>query len=120
MPNDDGLTRLPDAMVATLMRALSQVRHNPNDRLLLQPPRDARAPVWHTPKADYDVWYRGQIVGRVWRFIYDEGEAQGYAWHWEMRAPNRKRPWRHALTLHEAMEQFRGTWDATAPDQEIA
>jgi hypothetical protein len=31
---------------------------------------DARAPVWNNPKRDYDVIWRGEKIGRIWRFIY--------------------------------------------------
>ncbi len=111
---EDGVTYLPEYITAHLMRALFHVRHNPNDRLILQPPANPRAPVWNTPKADYDVIYRGQCVGHIWRFVHDD--SPGFAWHWGIRAKDRKHESGHSLTRWEAMEQFRAAWDTLLPD----
>jgi hypothetical protein len=116
----DGLMRLPDHMCATMLRLLMHIRHTPEARLLLVAPERQRAPVWSTANADYDVKYRGRTVGRIWRFIYLRERHEGFPWHWDIRCDSRKHEWGHALTLHEAMEQFRVTWDTLAPDQGVA
>jgi len=115
MPKD-GLMRLPDGIVAPLLRALMQIRHSPHSRLLLQPPGQPRAPVWDARKSDYDVTWRGETVGRIWRHTYEGEPHEGFPWHWRIREPRRKEESGHALTLHEAMEQFRAAWDRLAPD----
>jgi hypothetical protein len=110
------LVRLPDHVVAPLLRALEHVRHAPHCRLYLQAPDSDRAPVWNTPRADYDVIWRGAKVGRIWRFIYRGERHEGWPWHWVIRAEHRPGEEGHALTLHEAMEQFRAAWDRLKPD----
>lgn len=115
MPKD-GLTRLPDHIVAPLLRALMHVRHAPHCRLYLQSPDDERAPVWSTRNADYDVVWRGEKVGRIWRFIYTGERHEGYPWHWVIKARDRKDESGHSLTRHEATEQFRTAWDRIDPD----
>jgi hypothetical protein len=116
MPKD-GLVRLPDHITASLMRALMHVRHTPAARLLLKPPEHTRAPVWSTPKADYDVLHRGEKVGRIWRFTYTREPHQDFPWHWTLVSESRKQDSGHSLTLHEAMEHFRHAWDTSTPDQ---
>lgn len=117
MPRD-GLTPLPASITAHLLRALQHVRHAPHCRLLLMPPASGRAPVWDKPKADYDVIWREQTVGRIWRFDYGhQGYGEGFPWHWDIRAADRKHESGHSLTLHEAMEHFRSAWDLLEPDQ---
>ena len=76
MPKD-GLIRLPDHIVAPLMRALMVVRHNPHSRLLLQPAEHPRPPVWGALKSDYDVTWRGEKVGRIWRHTYEREPHEG-------------------------------------------
>jgi hypothetical protein len=113
----DGLARLPDHVVAHLMRALTHVRHTPQNRLLLIPPDAPRGPVVSDARnADYDVCWRGRKVGRVWRYDYVRNPGEGFPWHWSLNAEERKSDWGHCLTLHEAMEQFRNAWDLSAPD----
>jgi hypothetical protein len=101
------------------MRALVHVRHTPEARLLLQHPENDRAPVWNR-KLDYDVIFRGQKVGRVWRFDYQRDRREGWPWHWDITCDDRKNEWGDAFTLVEAMEQFRATWDRLAPNQRSA
>jgi hypothetical protein len=116
----DGLIRLPDQMCAAMLRVLLHIRHTPEARLRLVRPERARAPVWSIPNADYDVTYRGEKVGRIWRFVYRREPHEAFPWHWDIQSENRKHEFGHALTLHEAMEQFRATWDSLAPDQCVA
>jgi len=119
MPKD-GLVRLPDHIVAGLLRALASICHTPQSRLHLLPPAGGgRAPVWDTPNADFDVMWRGRRVGRIWRFVYEREECEACPWHWDISAPDRKHEWGHALTLHEAMEQFRTTWDRLEPGMPV-
>jgi hypothetical protein len=65
------------------------------------------------------VLWRGQKVGRIWRHIYVGERIAGFPWHWSIKATDRKEEWGHALTLHEAREQFRATWDRLAPEVPI-
>jgi hypothetical protein len=112
MPKD-GLKRLPDDIVAPLLRALVTIRPRPESRLYLQRAEHGRAPGWDAEN-DYNVLFRGRAVGRIWRFIYEKTEYRDYPWHWTLRPSNDdwEADWGHAMTLVEAMEQFRKGWDA--------
>jgi hypothetical protein len=114
MPKD-GLVRLPDHIVAPLLRALMHIRHTPQSRLLLEHPTEGRAPGWNIT-TDFDVLWRGQKVGRIWRHIYVREAFEEFPWHWDITAANRRHEWGHSLTLHEAMEQLRLAWDRLEPD----
>lgn len=113
MPKD-GLRRLPDDIVAPLLRALVTIRPVPESRLYLQRSERGRPPGWDASN-DYDVLFRGRAVGRIWRFIYEKTEFRNCPWHWSMRPDSSAmsdHDWDHAMTLNEVMEQFRMAWDA--------
>jgi hypothetical protein len=109
----DGLRPLPDDIVAPLLRALVTLRPTPENRLYLQRSEYGRAPGWDA-ETDYNVIYRGRPVGRIWRHIYERHAFQNCPWHWTVRPSNDdwQEDWGHAMTLQEAMEQFRMSWDA--------
>ena len=111
----DGLVRLPDHIVAPLLRALMHVRHTPQSRLLLEHPSSGRAPGWDA-STNFDVLWRGEKVGRIWRHTYVRETFEEHPWHWDISASNRPHEWGHSLTLHEAMEQLRMAWDRLKPE----
>src|SRR3954453_7328673 len=82
MPKD-GLARLPDHIVAPLLRALMHIRHTPHSRLLLQHPTNGRAPSWDQ-SLDFDVVGRREKVGRIWRHAYVREVFEEYPWHWDI------------------------------------
>ena len=118
MPNPampkDGLRRLPDHVVAPLLRALLTIPRRPESRLVLRKADSERPPGWGRT-ADYDVLFRDRRVGRIWEFDYtDEAtrEIGRYLWHWYWRdADGRKDMEGHAPNLESAMADFRRAWD---------
>lgn len=80
MPKD-GLRRLPDHIVAPLLRALMTIPRRPDTRLTLQRVDDTRPPGWD--KRDYNVLWRGRRVGRIW--FYDRYDDRKGPWHWHWR-----------------------------------
>jgi hypothetical protein len=114
MPKD-GLRRLPDHVVAPLLRALMCIPRRPDARLILKPAEDGRPPSWDK-SSDYDVMFRGRRVGRVWRFDYqDDGFGDRMLWHWYWRDVEGRLDARgHAPTLETAMADFRRAWDTPA------
>ena len=69
MPKD-GLSPLPDNIVAPLSRALVTLRPTPENKAYLQRAEYGRAPGWDA-ETDYSMAYRGRPVGRMWRHIYE-------------------------------------------------
>jgi hypothetical protein len=116
MPKD-GLIRLPDHIVAPLLRALMHIRHTPQSRLTLHQATTGRAPSWDQ-SSDFDVMWRGEKVARVWRHTYVRENFEEHPWHWDITAPRRKHEWGHSLTLHEALEQLRMAWDRLKPEED--
>ena len=85
MPKD-GLKRLPDQVVAPLLRALMMIPRRPDSRLILRPADEPRPPVHRFEKdSDFNVLWRDRIVGRIWKCDYTgstSGEIARYLWHW--------------------------------------
>jgi hypothetical protein len=117
MPKD-GLRRLPDHVVAPLLRALMTIPRRPASRLLLQRRTPGRPPGWDR-EPDYDVMFRGRAIGRIWRFDYARscgGEMAQHLWHWQWRdVPERADMTGNAPTLEAAMAGFRQAWDRGTP-----
>ena len=111
MPKD-GLTALPDDIVAPLLRALVTIRPAPEARLYLVRTEHGRPPDWDAIN-DYNVLYRDRPVGRIWRAIYQDSEWRDCPWHWSINLPGESDiAWGHSMTLVEAMQDFRRAWDA--------
>jgi hypothetical protein len=119
MPKD-GLRRLPDHVVAPLLRALMCIPRRPESRLILRRVPEPRRPFF--TRDDYDVIWRGQTVGRIdcelepypihkdapWRwFMTDPGDGSGGVNDARTRAANGR-----AATLESAMAAVRTAWDA--------
>jgi hypothetical protein len=122
MAKPDGLKRLPDHVVAPLLRALMTIPRRPDARLILQKVEPGRPPGWSN-EPDYNVVFRGHTVGRIWRFDYGQdasGDMGRHPWHWHRRDAEGRADMRgHAPTLEAAMTDFRKAWD-TAPTQQEA
>lgn len=121
MAKPDGLKRLPDHVVAPLLRALMTIPRRPDARLILQKVEPGRPPGWDR-QPDYNVLFRGRAIGRIWRFEYpDSGEMGRHPWHWRWReVEGRADTAGHAPTLEAAMTDFRKAWDTPAPTQREA
>lgn len=118
MPKN-GLRRLPDHVVAPLLRALMTIPRRPDNRLVLQKVEDPRPPVHRFEKnSDFRVVWRDRAVGRIWRHDYSgasSGDIARYHWHWHWRCvEGRPDASGHAPTLEAAMAHFRRAWDASA------
>jgi hypothetical protein len=115
MPKD-GLRRLPDHIVGPLLRTLMCIPRRPDGRLILQRPEDPRPPVALSERnADFNVLWRSQVVGRIWRHDYSRdtrGDMARYPWHWERRGERGEQSG-HAPTLESAMADFRRAWDGS-------
>jgi len=64
---------------------------------------------------DYNVLWRGRVIGRIWRHEYENHPREGQGpWHWDWRM-DRDSPWSegHAPTLETAMADLRRTWNAS-------
>jgi hypothetical protein len=108
----DGVRRLPDHIVAPLLRALMCIPRRPDSRLTLQRLDHDRAPNWDR-KNDYNVIWRGQPIGRIWRHEYNNHSWAGMGpWHWSWHGvADRPDTTGHAPTLEAAMADFRRAWD---------
>lgn len=117
MPKPDGLRRLPDHVVAPLLRALTAIPRRPDARLILQKVEPGRPPGWSN-EPDYNVVFRERVVGRIWRYDYSGdigGEMGCHLWHWEWcYVEGRPDKTGHAPTLEAAMAGFRMAWDTPA------
>jgi hypothetical protein len=117
--SNDGLRRLPDHVVAPLLRALVSIRHHPDARLILQKSERGRPPSWDA-ETDFNVLFRDRAVERIWCFDYTgsvSGDMARYLWHWYFRnAYGGKDTEGHAPTLESAMADFRRAWDAAKLD----
>ena len=113
----DGLRKLPDHIVAPLLRALMCIPRRPEARLILRPAESDRPPGWDRT-GDYDVLFHGRHVGRVWRFDYKDEVSGGMGrmlWHWYWRNVEGRADARgDAPTLESAMADFRRAWDASS------
>jgi hypothetical protein len=113
----DGLRRLPDHIVAPLLRALMSIPRRPDARLILKPVEDARPPGFDKSR-DYNVVFRGRVIGRVWQYDYRKvasGEVGRMPWHWNWsHVEGRANADGHALTLESALADFRRAWDGDA------
>jgi hypothetical protein len=122
----DGLRRLPDHVVAPLLRALMCIPRTGESRLLLQPVQERRPPFW-TMVDDYDVAYRGRRVGRIDREPDGRCEVPAAPWRWflnwdgdggiEVADPRRKMAHGRAATRGEAMTAFRRAFDEIVLDR---
>jgi len=118
----DGLRRLPDHVVAPLLRALMCIARTPEARLILRPVEERRPPHW-TMEDDYQVMFRGEVVGRIDREPDDRCEVTGTPWRWFLHDARggsgavgdvRTRiATGRAATRAEAMASFRRAWDET-------
>src|SRR6266700_1418201 len=116
MPKPDGLKRLPDHVVAPLLRALMTIPRRPDGRLILQKVEPGRPPGWDR-EPDYNVVFRGRTIGRIWRFAYTDssGDMGRYPWHWHWSdVEGRPDKTGHVPTLEAAMTAFRTAWDTPA------
>jgi hypothetical protein len=116
MPRDE-LRRLPDHVVAPLLRAIMALPGRRDARLVLRKPAEPRPPVPRSEEgADYNVLWRDRIVGRIWRHDYSRdsaGDMARHPWHWRWRdVDGRPDTKGHAATLETAMADFRRAWDA--------
>jgi hypothetical protein len=123
MPKD-GLRRLPDHIVAPLLRALMCIPRTRDARLILQRPDEPRPPVRQLERdADFNVLWQGQIIGRIWRCDYSRdtsGDMARYLWHWRWQhVDDRADAQGHAPTLESAMADFRRAWDLSKPEAEV-
>lgn len=121
MPTD-GLRRLPDHVVAPLLRALMAIPRRPATRLVLQKVDEPRPPVrTFEHGADFNVLWRDTVVGRIWRHDYSRdsrGEIARHMWHWRWRdVQGRPDTAGHAPTLESAMADFRRAWDGVPSDK---
>ena len=76
----NGLRRLPDHVVAPLLRAIIMIPHVAEARLLLRRSEWARPPT-RDVNDDYNVIWRDETVGRIWRSDYrghNSGELAKY------------------------------------------
>ena len=108
----DGLKRLPDSIVAPLLRALVCIPRRPDNRLTLQRADGPRPPSLDQ-KNDYNVVWRGHSIGRIWRYEYPGHPWTGLGpWHWYWRSvPDRTDTTGHGPTLEAVMADFRRVWD---------
>jgi hypothetical protein len=114
------LRRLPDHVVAPLLRALMCIPHTGESRLILQPVKERRPPFW-TIEDDYNVVFRGQRVGRIDREPDDRCEVPNAPWRWFLNDPRggtgavddfrTRMASGRAATRGEAMAAFRKAWD---------
>ena len=115
MPKD-GLRRLPNHVVAPLLRALACIPRTIDARLLLRDrTRDGRPPC-HGREPDYDVVFRDRPIGRIWKCDYtrhSSGPRADYLWHWYWRDIEGKKDTEgDAQSLEACMADFRRAWDA--------
>jgi hypothetical protein len=111
MPKD-GLVKLPASVAASMLQAITSIQSALDTRLVLQRPDINRRP-GQDRRYDYNVLWRGQTIGRVWRYDYTQQELPVWHWRWNDVAgkPNRKG---HAPTLEAAIADFRRAWDKSA------
>lgn len=121
----DGLKRLPDHVVAPLLRALMTIPHRPESRLYL---RRAVPHRLHKTDEDYRVFRRtaaGEVpeevnIGDIWLDPHPEGAAEILApWRWSIDTTwgNPNGWWAHgrARSREEAMRELRNAWDSYQP-----
>ena len=126
MPKD-GLTPLPDHVVAPLLRVLMCIQRRPESRLYL---RKAVPPRMHRTAEDYRVHrtvvtgalHRDAHVGSIWLDPNPERLEDRLApWRWQIDTTNggtdMKGWWTggRARTREEAMDAFRNAWDSHQP-----
>ena len=118
MPND-GLRRLPDHVVAPLLRALMCIPRTPDARLSL---RRAVPPRMHRNEEDYRVFSRERPVGSIWLDTQPQRiQDQIAPWRWSIDTtnggtdPNGWWASGRARTREEAMDAFRNAWDSYQP-----
>src|SRR5205807_3964818 len=83
MPKDS-LRRLPDHVVAPLLRAMMCIPRTPEARLILRPVTERRPPFW-TVEDDYNILFRGKVVGRIDREPDDRCEVPNAPWRWSLQ-----------------------------------
>ena len=124
--SNDGLRRLPDHVVAALLRALMTIRHRPESRLYLRKCVPHRI---HMTEEDYRVFAtihddlpREEPVGNIWLDPAPETlEAKIAPWRWAIdttRGGTNKDGWwsrGRSRTRDEAMAAFRNAWDSYQP-----
>jgi len=123
MPKD-GLRRLPDHVVAPLLRALMCIPRRPESRLHLRkvvPPRMYRC------EEDYRVHKQDDVVGSIWLDPRPESLEEKIApWIWSIdttRGGANVDGWwakGRARTREEAMNAFRNAWDSYQPKKDHA
>lgn len=106
---------LPARVAVDLHVALASLRSGLDDRLILRHPPRQRAPTWNR-SLDYDVVWRGEIVGVIHFYKPRERDYPGRPWYWSIT----NLPWREwasgqAASLEEAMAEFRKVWDEEPP-----
>jgi hypothetical protein len=123
----DGLRRLPDHVVAPLLRALMTIPRRPDSRLYL---RKVVPPRMHKTAEDYRVvrlvatggLRREDHVGNIWLDPNPERMEDRIApWKWSVdttRGGTDREGWwasGRARTREEAMDAFRNAWDNYQP-----
>jgi hypothetical protein len=103
----DGLKRLPDSIVAPLLRALVCIPRRPDHRLTLQRADGPRPPSFDQNN-DYNVLWRGRPIGRIWKYEYPNHTWTGLGpWHWGWRSvPDRPDMTGHGPNLEAVMQTF--------------
>ena len=116
----DNFKWLPDKVVAPLLRALMCIP--PRDkRLYLRRADHPRRPGLDQQN-DYDIIWRGNRVGRIWRHDYQNHPWSGLGlWHWSRcNARGRHVAEGHGPTLEAVMADFRRAWDAVQSRAAVA
>ena len=119
MPKD-GLRRLPDHVVAPLLRALMCIPRRPESRLSL---RKVVPPRLHRNAEDYRVHKQDDVVGSIWLDPNPETlEAKIAPWIWSIDTTRGGTDMEHGWwsggrfrTREEAMNAFRNAWDSHQP-----
>ena len=106
---------LPAKVAIDLCVALESLQDGLDDRLLLRHPPHQRAPTWNR-SLDYNVFWRGEIVGLIHFYKPRERDYPGRPWYWSIT----NLPWRewtsgHTASLQEAKAEFRKAWDEEPP-----
>ena len=119
MPKD-GLRRLPDHVVAPLLRALMCIPRRPENRLRL---RKVVPPRLHRNAEDYRVHKQDDVVGSIWLDPNPETlEAKIAPWVWSIDTTRGGTDMEHgwwsggrSRTREEAMNAFHNAWDSYQP-----
>ncbi|HVV79116.1 MAG TPA: hypothetical protein VHD59_05830 [Pseudolabrys sp.] len=105
------MSPLPDKVAASLLRVLLSLQPAPEQPLILKRPSAPRAPNWDVGN-DFDVFFLGRRVGRVWRHEYRLHPYEGWPWHWTFKnLEGGTEADGHGLSLEAALADFRAAWN---------